>query len=769
MRHPKVTEIVRRGRAPQRTAFAAAALAALVGVSPSQQATFGAAADVVQQSCVDCHGKEKQKGDLDLTAAPTSPLDRLLLLRRVRDRVAAGEMPPPDVERLDDAPRALLLRHCADTLAAEVPKLPAAPGRVTIRRLSRAEWEYTVFDLFGVRSELTDLFPADDLGYGFDNIGDALSFSTLHLEKYMAAAADVAAQVFSGVDPKRPTVRRREAERMELSGGPGVHQEGEVAGFIVNAALSTTVRLPRDGDYRLRLSAGADQAGDEPARLRVSVDGTQVAVLDVAKPELATLEVATPMARGERVVEIAFVNDFFDPENPDPKRRDRNLRVDWLEVVGPVDVQPPPQQQEWIGTVHESRLGRMAVTLARRIWREPVRGPDLKHVVAVGLGAIEDGAPDHEAAAAMLTALLSSPRFLFRSEAPPARSKEGDVTDVADPALAVRLGYFVWSSAPDDTLLSLAQKGRLGNEKVLRQQVRRMLADPRAERLATNFGSQWLELRALQERQPDPQLFPDFDDALRASLRRETELLFAAVLREDLDVRRLLDADFTHVDRRLARFYGLDGAFGDEFTRTKLPPAMADRGGVLGHASVHVVTSNPTRTSPVKRGKWVLQNLLGQPPPPPPPGNDSFADERDARTPRGLRAQLAAHRDRAECVGCHLRMDALGLMLEHYDPIGRPRREVDGEPVDASGELPDGRRVEGLPGLKELLLHDPSFPRALARKLFVYGVGREPAALDVLQLDLAVDGLLAAGKVTIADLVEAVAVSPGFRMLEVEK
>jgi hypothetical protein len=294
-----------------------------------------------------------------------------------------------------------------------------------------------------------------------------------------------------------------------------------------------------------------------------------------------------------------------------------------------------------------------------------------------------------------------------------------------------------------------------------------MLQDPRADALATNFASQWLELLALWERTPDPEQFPGFDDELRLAMRSESELLFRCVLREGRDVRQLIDCDFTFVNARLAAFYGIPGDFGADPVRVALPAAMRQRGGLLGHASVLAVTSNPTRTSPVKRGKWILENLLGQAPPPPPPGNSNLPDEQVIDSAATLRRQLAQHRAREACASCHRRMDPLGLTLEHFDAIGRFRAGDAGGAIDASGELPDGRRIDGLAGLKAVLLQDPAFVRTLLRKLFVYGVGRDASALDRLRLDLVADELSCRGEVTIADLVMAVVQSDAFRQRRV--
>jgi hypothetical protein len=335
---------------------------------------------------------------------------------------------------------------------------------------------------------------------------------------------------------------------------------------------------------------------------------------------------------------------------------------------------------------------------------------------------------------------------------------------LSGPALATRLAFFLWGSTPDPRLLDLAQRGRLTDGATWHAEIDRLLAHPRADDLASNFAAQWLELRNLAERTPDPARFPGFDDELRAALRRETESLFLAVLRERRDVRDLIDCDFTFVDARLAAFYGLPAPADPlAFERVTLPPEQRERGGVLGHGSVHAITSNPTRTSPVKRGKWILENLLGQPPPPPPPGNDSLANEAAVASTSSFREQMVAHRAQTACAGCHLRMDALGFALERYDAIGRFRTEDSGGVIDCSGALPDGTTLDGLAALKRAIAGDPAFVDTLAGKLFVHAVGRELRPADRLRLDQGTARLLIAGHVTLRDLIVLVADDVAFQ------
>lgn len=742
-----------------RAAIAFACLSALAAGVRAQGAAsadgFGAAEPALA-NCRDCHDGAGHKGRFDLAAVPANGFgaDRLFAVARMRERVRTGEMPPPDAEPLTAAARDALLRWCDDTLADGVARLPWPAGRVTVRRLSRGQWQASAQALLGVETPLAVRFPADDLGYGFDSIGDALSFSTLHLEAYVAAAEDVGRRAVAAFGPVDAKGRRFEAEAMELADGPGVGQDGEVANFYTRATLRQVVELPRDGRYRLVLRAAADPAGDEPARMALQRDGVLLDEFEVPDRALRDFPLTTPLPGGRRTFTIAFVNDFYDPKNPDPQQRDRNLRVDWLEVHGPLDAPTPPPGAAWLPAALAKADGpAFARELLLRAWRRPPTGPEVARLRGMP--------PDLAIAAA-----LASPHFLFRAEPRGGGGGGGGSISadeaLADHALATRLSYFLWGSGPDDALLQDAAKGRLRDAAALRAATDRLFADARADWLATDFAAQWLELRALPERTPDPQRFPGFDDALRASLRRQTELLFTDVLREERDVRDLLACDFVHVDQRLAEHLGLPPVAGEGFERRPLAADQRAHGGVLAHASVLALTSNPTRTSPVKRGKWILENLLGQAPPPPPPGNDSLANEAAVDSTRSFREQLAQHGERAACAGCHVRMDALGFALERFDAIGRYREQDAGGAIDCSGQLPDGTELRGLPDLVAVVRADPAFVHTVAHKLFVYANGRDLRPVDRLRLEHRVDQALAAGRVTLRDLVRLVATDEAF-------
>jgi hypothetical protein len=731
---------------------------------------WGAIEPVLREHCYECHDREQHKGKLDLESLPpgADAVTWLWTLAKMRDRVAAGEMPPPGKGELGAEHRTALTQWLARTVRSGAPALPPAPGRVTIRRLTRVQYENTLRDLFGIRTALTAAFPADDLGYGFDNIGDALSFSTLHLEKYLAAAGDAAAQVIDPEDPEHPTARRFPADRMQVRSGSGVNLDGGLANLYTAGEIEQDFTLPRRGVYRLRMMCCGDQAGDEPCRMAVRFDGRDFDEFEVPERKPAEKRITSWLEGGKHRLGLAFVNDYYEPANPDPQRRDRNLKIVWLEVVGPTDARPVPTRQQWLHDADpqqgspQARLRAVVGNLLLRAWRRPPAGPDVERLVALGGQSLSDGESFRQALRLCVQAVLASPSFLFRAEA--SAGAPGAIAPVPAFELASRLSFFLWASAPDARLLELAQSGQLRDDAVIAAEVTRMLADPRSEALATDFAAQWLELRNLADRAPDPGRFPGFDDALRAAMRRETELLFLAVLREQRDVRELLDCSFTHVNDRLAAFYGLPAPGGDEFVRVELPLDLRLRGGVLGQAAIAAVTSNPTRTSPVKRGKWVLENLLDAPPPAPPPGNDSFAGEAKIDSAATLREQMAAHRSKASCAACHLRMDALGLAFEKLDAIGRLRERDAGGAIDDRGRLPDGRAVDGLSGLKAVLRDDPAFLRALLHKLFVYAVGREAAPADRVRLWVLAEELRERGKVTLPDLVLAIVRMDAFRL-----
>jgi hypothetical protein len=720
----------------------------------------------LERHCVSCHSGPLPQGQLSLAglASAEDAGRRGVPWRRLRDRVARGEMPPQGSLRPSPGARTAFLDRVAAYVAPVDPgDAGASPGRVTLRRLNRREYENTVRDLLGVDVRADALFPADDVGYGFDNVGDVLSLPPVLLEKYLIAAERIAAEAIVDRDPGPPPALRFADRALEAQGGARWPGRAPWA-LTSNGEVYARPEVTRDGTYRIRAHAFAQQAGPDPARLELRVDGRVLAGFDVRAEQDApeAYEAVTTLPAGTHRVGAAFVNDYFMPQAEDPRQRDRNLYVLDVEVEGPIDPLPPTAFQERhlprpaAPGEEASRLRSFVEAVAPRAWRRPVGAEEIERLIAVA--NVDPEASVEARARTALTALLVSPHFVFRVEAEPGADEE--TVALTDHQLAARLAYFLWSSLPDARLTALADAGRLRDPDALEAQAARMLRDPRATALAEGFAAQWLKLGELTALRPDPERYPGVDAALLGDMRQETLLFFEAVLREERDVRELLSADFTFANERLATHYGIPGVRGPHLRRVALPTGR--RGGVLLQASVLTATSNPDRTSPVKRGKWILETLLDRPPPPPPANAGALDESAGPLTAASVREQLARHRADPLCAACHDALDPLGFALEHYDGVGR-WRAADGEtPVDASGVLPDGRALAGAGDLVSILAADEAFPRSLAKHLLVYALGRGVDEAD----EPAVAGLAAAlaAEPTLTRLVREIVRLDAFRL-----
>lgn len=735
-------------------------LLAVPGLAVAQEPQTSSAFDVqpfLARWCTECHSGADPEAGVDLSAGLGTALDpeALDLLRDVADVLERGDMPPADEPQPDAAARTRVVDWADGLLASAAGHLPPDPGRVTMRRLSRFEYANTIRDLLGIEIDPAR-FPADDLAYGFDNVGEAMTLSTIQLEKLGEAAHEIALAALP--DPDAPRTHTLDAALLQSSRGDGLR--GDALVMLTNGHASGRFRLPRAGRYQLRVIAFATQAGDEPTRMHVRAGGQVVLRTDVlgdaAAPETFSVEIDVADRRPE--IQVAFVNDFYRPDHPDRSRRDRNLFVQRVEMEGPLDEREPTTAQAWLLPLDSgrgrpaTRAHRLVAALMERAWRRPVTRGEVTRTTRLVAAAVDAGETFEGGLRWALDAVLLSPHFLFRVE-----PTGGE--DLPGAALATRLSYFLWSSLPDEELTTRARKGELPSEAALVAEARRMLRDERAGRLAREFAGQWLELRRIPELTPDPERFPEWDAELAVSARRETERLFETVLREGLPARRLIDADFTFVDRRLARHYGFAEPAGDEPVRVPLEGRRAP--GILGHASFAALTSNPTRTSPVKRGRWILDNLLDDPPPPPPPGSDAFAAEATIDSSRSLREQMALHRSQPGCAVCHARMDPIGLAFESFDPIGRHRTSDAGGRIDTRATLPSGRVLDGPGDVARMIAGDGSFRRALLRKLFVFGVGRGIRPADALALDALARALPA--DVTLEDAILAIVRMDAFR------
>ena len=687
--------------------------------------------------CYECHQGDKAKGGLafDTFRDERTAIGRPQAWEKVVDNLESGLMPPEGKPQPTDAERALVIRWI-DARVLKIDCSKVDPGRVTIRRLNKIEYNNTIRDLLGIDVKPADDFPSDDVGYGFDNIGDVLSMPPVLLERYLAAAERVADAAILTPDPDRAPVK---------SGN------GRTLASVSEADLE--VDLTRTGDYAFRVDAWAQQAGPEIAKMTLRLDGLDLQTFDVEAIEgqSATYEFNLNVPAGKHRFSAKFINDYYKADDPDPKNRDRNLIVERLALQGPLGVLPEnlPASHTRLITCRPGEKARETASaetdvtdcariilkaFATRAFRRPATDAEVDRLTRIVVAATKEGDSFERGIQVAVQAVLVSPHFLFRIEVDPEPLNPQAVRTISEYELATRLSYFLWSSMPDDELLRLAQDGGLRKEGNLAAQVRRMLKDPKSSALVENFAGQWLQLRNLKTINPDKQQFPGFDDALRAAMETETRLFFAAIVREDRKIFDLLDADFTFINERLAKHYGIPDVQGPEFRRVAL--TSPERGGLLGQASVLTVTSNPTRTSPVKRGKWILENLLNAAPPPPPANVPELKDAEHKDTGTTLRQRMEQHRENPACAVCHTQMDALGFGLENYDPIGAWRTKDGTFDIDAAGSLPGGASFKTPAELKTVLkARAGEFRRCLAEKLLTYALGRGLEYYDKCTVD----------------------------------
>ncbi len=689
--------------------------------------------------CFDCHGSDTAEGDLQLDsfASAAQVRDQRERWLKVQGQLRAESMPPEDADQPTAQQRAQLLEWIDLTINKADCDGPVNPGHVTLRRLNRIEYRHTIRDLLAVDYQPADDFPADDVGYGFDNIGDVLSLPPLLMEKYLAAAQQVSQQAI--VTPSVPALDRSV---------PGRDLQGAGSATAEARALSTSgevfleLEMPTAGSYRLWIRAAGDQAGDEPVRIAFRVDGRDVVEQPVraTRSEPGEYSARINIPAGSHKIGVAFLNDYYVPAKDGQPGQDRNFFLGALRVTGPLDVDDsklsPQHRRIFVVQPGEQLSEREAARqilqpLAARTFRRDVAPAEVERLLPLVDLAIAHGDSFEAGIQLALQTLLVSPHFLFRVEQNPAEDQESRALD--DFELATRLSYFLWSSMPDEELFQLARAGQLRQDDQLTGQVRRMLADPKADAFIENFAGQWLQLRSLEDLQFDTERFPHSDAKLLRDMRTETTRFFAEIVRQDLSVLTVLDADFTFVNEALARHYGISGVTGPEFRRVSL--AGTPRGGVITHASILAVTSNPTRTSPVKRGKFVLENLLGSPPPAP-PANVPLLDDQQQLTGT-LRQRLEQHRINPGCASCHKLMDPIGFALEHFDAVGRYRETDDGQPIDPSGELPTGEKFQGFAELRTLLSHSKreQYLQCLAQKVLIYALGRGLEYYDQCAID----------------------------------
>jgi mono/diheme cytochrome c family protein len=738
--------------------------------------TAAPARDSLNQYCVTCHNSRLKTAGLLLDSLDVDNVGRdAEVWEKVASKLRTREMPPPGRPRPDHATYdaiAAQLEHGLDSAAAA----HINPGRVGVHRLNRAEYSNAIRDLLGLQVDAQSLLMADEPDqHGFDNIASLLSMSTARLERYMSAARRISRLAVGDptIDPVVETysVPANFVQDDRTSDDlPFGSQGGLVVDhfFPIDAEYSIKVLLKRQV-YLYIMGMG------EPHLLDIRVDGKLIKRFSVGgegkgmtapegfagntqgDPEWevymhtadAHLEARVPITAGVRKIGVSFVRQHWKPEGiKQPPQTGYAVvtndvyygepSVESVMVGGPYsasgkfDTANTPTRRNvfvcrpQIVADEEPCAKKILGSLAMRAYRRPINDEEL----ATLLEFYKQGGNFNEGIRRGLERILASPSFLFRIEREPANAAAGSVYRLSDLELASRMSFFLWSSIPDDELLGVASRGRLKDPAVLEQQVRRMLADPRSQALVDNFATQWLKLGKIVAVKPDEYEYPEFDENLRNAIQEETRRFIGSQLREDRSVVDLLSANYTFVNERLARHYGIPNIYGNQFRRVTFADGV--RGGLLGQASVLTATSYPNRTSPVVRGRWLLENMLGAPPPPPPPDVPALKESGAEGQPKSVRERLEMHRQNPTCAACHVRMDPLGFSLENFDALGKWRTVSDGAPIDASGSLPDGTQFEGVVGLRNLLLsHRDDFVRTLTEKMLAYALGRSVEYYDL--------------------------------------
>jgi len=710
-------------------------------------------ASLISTYCVTCHNDRLKTAGLTLqTLGLANVPEHAPVWENVARKLRSGEMPPATVRSRPDAQLANALATYLETTLDRAAVVRPNPGRAPVHRLNRAEYSNAIRDLLAVDVRPGEWLPVDDSGYGFDNIAAVLSTSPALLDRYMSAAHKVSRLAVGDLTLK-PVEDIYDAKRDPLKGARNEQLNDDLP-FDSRAGLTVEHYFPLDAEYvfKVRLSGvqpDPDETRTDPYQVRVPVKAGLHTVGVTSPRENLKIESDAPAAEQDGGVR----RPGDDAQIPRPvdlrlngarvKRfdvRGRSPDVSKLIVGGPYNPTGPgdtPSRRTIFvcrpaAPAQEAACARTILrTLAHRAFRRPVTSADIEPLYAFYLKGRTQGQSGRSAAEAgnfesgiqaAVEAMLVSPEFLFRIERDPPAAGTGTAYRVSDVELASRLSFFLWSTIPDAELLTLAEHGRLRDAAVLERQVRRMLDDPRADALVSNFAGQWLHLRNVETVKPDPVIFP-FDEALRQSFLTETALFVSSILREDRSLLDLLSADYTFVNQRLAEHYGIPRVYGSQFRRVTL--SDANRHGLLGQGSVLTVTSYPNRTSVVQRGKWILENLLGTPPPPP-PGDVPELKAAPHGKVLSMREQMQVHRANPTCAACHARMDPIGFALENYDGVGRWRREDAGTVIDASGKLPDGTAFEGPAGLTKLLLtkYRDDFLQTATEKLLTYALGR---------------------------------------------
>jgi hypothetical protein len=735
---------------PKSLWIAAAVLGTMCSVCSAQDL------QLVKQYCVTCHSQRLRTGGLVLeTMDPARIPADAETWEKVIGKLRTGAMPPAGLPRPDAAAAQRFVSSIESRLDSAALTKPYA-GRPLLHRMNRAEYANAIRELLALDVDPAALLPPDDSAYGFDNISDVLGLSPSLQERYLSAAASISALAIG--DPHVKAAGATYRVRQDLS--QNQHIEGLPLGTVGGILVHHNFSL--DGEYEFqaklyRTNLNIMRGLEFPHQVEFTVGGQRVHLANIGGPaDLASmfdkptetgdavdarLRARVVVKAGPRDVSAAFLEgpQVQRPERLQPFQRSSTDNFDWsgwphiqtLSITGPFSATGPgdtPSRRRIFACrpakpAEETPCARkILAALARKAYRQPVAEADLARILSFYESGRRDGGFESGIELG-IERILASPKFVLRIEKDPANATPGSVYRVNDLDLASRLSFFLWSSIPDDELLTLATAGKLHEPAVLREQTMRMLRDSKSHALVSNFAGQWLQLRNVRNVLPNSDEFPDFDDNLRQSFQRETELFFESILNEDRSVLDLLTADYTFLNERLARHYGIAGIYGSQFRR--VPIKNDFRRGLLGQGSILALTSHAERTSPVVRGKWILENILGMPVPPPPPDVPLLKENKDREKPLTMREQMVEHRANTVCASCHKTMDPIGLALENFDAVGAWRTRDAGGPIDVSGELADGTKVNGVVDLRNSIASRPQmFTGTLAQKLLTYALGR---------------------------------------------
>jgi hypothetical protein len=730
-------------------------------LSPTLSAQTNAAQTaLLDKYCVSCHNDKLRTGGLSLQAANLNDVPKNAeTWEKVIRKLHVGAMPPQGLPRPDKPALDNLVAFLEDSLDRAAAAQPN-PGRATMHRLNRAEYANSIRDLLAVDIDATALLPPDDESSGFDNIADVLRVSPSLMERYLSASWNISRLAVgnTAIAPATSTYRVR----------PDLSQNQHIDGLPLGTRGGILVRhnFPVDGEYIIKVRLWRNtfdlmRGMEDPHQIEMSLDGARLRLVTAGgKDDFVRmaqnpgdfgidldqrLTVRIPVKAGEHTVSAATILRS-EAEKDDLVEPFLRTTVDGLDITGDpsvdrLSIEGPFGQTRPGDTASRRRIfvcrpasgaddlacARTIVSaLARRAYRRPLKDSDLESLLSFYQHGRNNKGGFDAGIESALQLILASPEFLFRFEPDPANvpnAADAALYRVDDMVLASRLSFFLWSSIPDEQLLNLASQGKLKDPAILEQQVKRMLADRKSEALVDNFAEQWLFLRNLKNSAPNLDAFPDFDDNLREAMKEETKLFFSSIIHEDRNVMDLMTADYTFVNERLARHYGIPNVYGNQFRRIKITDET--RRGLLGQGSILTITSYPNRTSPVQRGKWVLTNILGTPPTPPPPNVPELKENGENAAPKSLRERMEAHRADAVCAGCHKVMDPIGFSLENFDAIGRWRTADDGARIDPSGTLFTGARIDGPAALRNMLTARPeTFVGVMTEKLLTYALGR---------------------------------------------